>query len=464
MPERSIASVGFRFRDSAIKYIEFGKNNSLLDFDVIMFRADIRHYMFSSETYNGKPCLNDDKSFSIRRHMEHWRREIRDAVDNGKTVIVFMSDLTQISIATGELKYTGSGRNARVERMVTDYDNYQFLPYALRLTSSVGSSMVLASAKAEPLVDYWKSFEPYSSYKVILEGAGVSGELLTRNGGKTVGLIVRSRTSNGALVLLPDVDVETRLSGVTEEKGGLRPSAESRKFSDRLISAVVSIDKAIKESVEITPEPPWAADFNYKLKAEIDIERQISALDAEFARISAETAGLKDKLLDISSLRGLLYEKGHPLEKSIIKALRILGYEADGLKTAVLELDVVFTSPEGRLIGEAEGKDDKPVNVTKLRQLALNVHEDFARDDVETLAKGVLFGNGYRLTAIAERGDPFTDKCQSASQASSAALVSTPDLFLVAKYLSENSDPDFAKRCREAIGSAVGRVSFPAIP
>ncbi|QND67748.1 hypothetical protein HB777_29945 [Mesorhizobium loti] len=152
------------------------------------------------------------------------------------------------------------------------------------------------------------------------------------------------------------------------------------------------------------------------------------------------------------------------MEKSIIKALRILGYEAEGFKTADLELDVVFTSPEGRLIGEAEGKDDKPVNVTKLRQLALNVHEDFARDDVDELAKGVLFGNSYRLTAIDERGDPFTEKCQSASKASSTALVSTSDLFLIAKYLSENIDVDFAKRCREAIGSAVGRVSFPAVP
>ncbi|QND67749.1 hypothetical protein HB777_29950 [Mesorhizobium loti] len=174
-----------------------------------------------------------------------------------------------------------------------DYDNYQFLPYTIRLTPSVGSSMVLAATKSEPLIDYWKGFEGCSTYKLIFDGAGVSGQILTRNGGKAVGLIVRSRTANGALVLLPDVDVEAGVSGVTAEKDALRSSDESQRFANRLIDAAVSIDKAIKNSVEITPEPPWASALTYRLKAEIDIEGRIATLDAEFSRISTETNGLK---------------------------------------------------------------------------------------------------------------------------------------------------------------------------
>jgi hypothetical protein len=48
---------------------------------------------------------------------------------------------------------------------------------------------------------------------------------------------------------------------------------------------------------------------------------------------------------------------------------------------------VVFESEEGRLIGEAEGKDNKAINVDKLRQLSMNIHEDIQREEVTTPAK-----------------------------------------------------------------------------
>lgn len=94
----------------------------------------------------------------------------------------------------------------------------------------------------------------------------------------------------------------------------------------------------------------------------------------------------------------------------------------------------------------------------------MNVHEDLQRDGVTTLAKPVLFGNGYRLADLHERHSPFTEKCILAANSNSTALVFTPDLFAPAKYLSENADEDFAKGCREAILATTGRVLFPDPP
>jgi len=464
MPKSSIASVGFECASSSVEHIYFGSSASLLDFDITLFRPQIDSYISHRETYNGKPCLDDDRSFALRRYMDHWRREIRDSVDGGKTVIVFMTDLIDLSIATGEKNYSGSGRNSRVTRIVTDYDNYRFLPYNLKLTPSVGSGMVLSSEKSESLIEYWKEFGEASTYKVTINDTGSPGHILTRNGNKPVGLIVRSKLSNGALVLLPDIDVEADEFTTAGKGNETLWSKEGQRFFAALVSAIVLVDKAIKSSGEVTPEPKWSATARFKLKAEIEIESKLATLDAELDRINEETNELKARLSDASILRGLLYEKGPQLEQSIIRALRILGYSAEQSNIDNIELDVVFTSDEGRLIGEAEGKDNKPVNITKLRQLALNVHEDFEREDVEKIAKGVLFGNGYRMSPLDEREEPFTDKCLSASTASSTALVSTPDLFLVAQYLSDNADPDFATKCRLAISSTVGRVYFPPVP
>ena len=52
---------------------------------------------------------------------------------------------------------------------------------------------------------------------------------------------------------------------------------------------------------------------------------------------------------------------------------------------------------EGRCIGEAEGRDNRAIGIDKMRQLEVNVLEDLSRDEVSEPAKGVLFGNAYRL-------------------------------------------------------------------
>jgi len=64
-----------------------------------------------------------------------------------------------------------------------------------------------------------------------------------------------------------------------------------------------------------------------------------------------------------------------------------------------------------------------------------------------------------------ERGDFFTEKCLAGAARLGFALVRTPDLFPVAKYLKENPDTDFVKACRKEILSTAGKVVvFPSFP
>lgn len=122
--------------------------------------------------------------------------------------------------------------------------------------------------------------------------------------------------------------------------------------------------------------------------------------------------------------------------------------------------------PDGeRLLGEAEGKNDKAINIDKLDQLNRNVQEEFAKRSDTKYSKGVLFGNAFRLTPLNERGEYFTDKCAAGFARLGFTLVRTPDLFQVAKYLKENRDPEFARKCRAEILNTHGKeVSFPSLP
>ena len=129
-------------------------------------------------------------------------------------------------------------------------------------------------------------------------------------------------------------------------------------------------------------------------------------------------------------------------------------------------MDQVITSPEkNRHIGESEGKDNKDINITKFRQLLETLNADFAREDVEEKAFGILFGNPERLKEPAKRKLDFTTKCKTGAQREKIALVKTADLFEVAKFLNENTDEKFKKECREAIHRNLGEiVAFPDIP
>jgi hypothetical protein len=193
---------------------------------------------------------------------------------------------------------------------------------------------------------------------------------------------------------------------------------------------------------------------------------QIEKLEAELRHISEKKSQLHQQIIDVGTIRRLLYEQGQQLEIAVVESMRMLGFKAERFSDGKSEFDVVFVSAEGRFLGEVEGKDSKPINIEKFSQLERNINEDFARDEVSVPAKGVLFGNAFRLQPPDKRGEFFTEKCCQAAKRTGSALIRTPDLFAVAKHLRIHpGDLDFARRCREAILNTVGNVVvFPASP
>lgn len=460
---KKILSVGFELAIDDVEYCEFDSDTSLLDWDIVLFKPAINEFVTSANHFQGKPCLSDSSSFILKECSEHWRREIKDAIETGKTVIVFLADLHEVFIDSGKREHSGTGRNQSTTRIVEEYDNYRCIPGNINPVKARGSSMKLAPRGAELISSYWKEFENDSQYKVILTGEKIPACITTKNGDRPVGAIYKSKNSNGALLLVPDIDFYR--DEFLEEKDGVKAwSKVAISFAYRMLKAVVSLDKALKNEGESTPEPEWAKASNYELTKETDVRSELLKAEEELENIQSRKDSLRDELRDLGRLRNLLFEKGKPLEYSIIDALKVLGFDAAQYKDSESEFDVVFESTEGRLIGEAEGKDNKAVNIDKLRQLEMNIHEDLVREETDQPAKAVLFGNAYRLSPPNDRDAPFTAKCISAAERSSTALICTPDLFLVAHHLSNKKDARFATRCRKAIFKSVGIVIFPEIP
>jgi hypothetical protein len=238
------------------------------------------------------------------------------------------------------------------------------------------------------------------------------------------------------------------------------------QFGKRLVVALVGLANTLKQSVTATPPPDWSMTSQYRLAAEAEVELAISERANKILKLQSEKAALEISLVDTGKLRGLLYEQGTPLESAVLEAMKLFGFDAQPFAGGDSEFDGVFVSPEGRLLGEAEGKDNKAINIDKFSQLERNLQEDFQRDEITEHAKGVLFGNAFRLKPLDDRGEFFTAKCVSAARRIDAALVRTPDLFAPAKYLKENpSDTAYAQKCRLAIFVTAGTlVEFPPPP
>jgi ethanolamine utilization microcompartment shell protein EutS len=465
MSKLSIGAVGVELATDDVVRLEFTEKQSLLDFDIVLLRPSIDQFLQWDDSFNGKTCLSDDRSFQLKECCEHWRREIRNLVEVGKTAIVFLSELQECYVATGSHSYSGTGRNQKTTRHVGPFNNYQLLPIKIDVVPSAGKSVKLASKGAEAITSYWSEFKDSSSYKVIIktEAPLISAALMTRVGDKPVGLIRRSKSSAGAIVLLPDVDFN-QVEFTATKSGEEVWTAVAEQFAQRFLASVVEMDRALRAEGEVTPMPLWAKEIEYTIGTENKLRSELLQTEREVELAVKRKEEKEDELLKIGRFRGLLFEKGRPLESSIIDALHILGFSAAPFSNAESEFDVVFSCSDGRLIGEAEGKDTKAISIEKMRQLSMNVHEDLMQATVETPAKPVLFGNPFRLTPVSDRASPFTDKCVSAAVTSSTALLFTPDLFLPVQYLLSNPDEEYAKDCRMAIISAIGRVTFAPPP
>ena len=464
MAIRKILTVGLELASSETSHAEFRSKLSLLDWDIILIKPQISQFLHNYyETYQGKPCLNDTASFEARECCEHWRREIKQAMDAGKTVIAYLPPLYECYADTGSRSYSGTGRNQKATRHVALLTNYQALPVGIEPVVATGSAMKLSPSGADVLSPYWTEFGARSTYQVTLDAGNIPASIITRTGDKAVGAIYRSKASNGSLLLLPDIDFYEK--SFLKSKGGTDVwTAAGEQFAGAFVSAIVSLDKALRSSSEVTPEPSWATQTKFALDPETKLRVLLLEAEREVELAQRRKEETVESIALVVATRGLLYEKGKPLEAAIIRALQILGFSAASYKDSESEFDVVFESDEGRLIGEAEGKDSKAVNIDKLRQLLMNIHEDFQRDEVSSQAKPVLFGNGFRLEDPQFRLDPFTEKCHSASATSSTALVAPPDLFVCVQYLMAEPNENYARLCRQAILFTTGRVVFPQPP
>lgn len=464
MAKFHICCVGIDFPGEEFQYVSFHSGASLFDADIVLFQPNLDfETKLGASTYKGLPNLSDESSVKNRSSLLHWKRELSEALENEKTIFVFLRKPVEVFAATGTEEYTGTGKSRSVISHVDKITSYDALPVTFDSLAIAKGTKVNLTKDGGLLASYLRSLQELLHYEVYCSHERSTPLLCTRKGEKTVASLIKGK--KGHLLLLPVLDFgQEDFEGYDEDKGPVW-TEKAVKFGRILLTAVVEIHESLTQASARSPEPEWVQQDAFQLKAECDLASEISEIHKRIKRLSAERVKLEFYLEAASLPKALLYEKGKALELSVIDALKTIGFSASNYSDGELEFDILFESDEGRFLGEAEGKDHAAINIEKLQQLERNIQEDFTREGVEVYAKGVLFGNPHRLVEPSKKETLFTKKALSAAKRSGFALVHTADLFPIVKYLKEKEDPAYAQEIRRCLASTSGEiVRFPPVP
>jgi hypothetical protein len=218
---------------------------------------------------------------------------------------------------------------------------------------------------------YWSEFAEFSPYEVEIEGDFNRTLLRSQAGNRIVGAAVHGKS--GALLFLPplryDNDRFLREADEGEDEEKQHWTKEAQKFGKRLVGVLVGLADVLKQPSQLTSPPIWSLSSEFRLSRESELEASISARAAEITKLQADKANLERQLGDAGDLRRLLFEQGKPLERAVLEAMNLIGFDAEGFDNGKSEFDGVFVSPLGRCLGEVEGKDNKAINIEKFSQL-----------------------------------------------------------------------------------------------
>ncbi|WP_316753947.1 hypothetical protein [Pedobacter gandavensis] len=465
---KRISNIGFHIPSNNDNYIRLDSLNSLSETDIAILCPDFDNTNYSiyegySERgeYEGKRLYNKDSSAKILDHTKHWKTEILHFLENGGTLFILLSKKEDFYIYTGTKSVSGTGRNQKTTNHVTPYSNYNYLPFSSFEFHSASGKTVYPNSNL--VSDLYKNCKDYFSFETYIKSDRITNSAFTtKNKDRTLGASLKIK--NGFVIFLPILDFNSpKLTKYNEKTDKTTWSTEGLKLGKIFLNSLVQMDKVVRQEQDKTPKPNWLNDASFALKVSTITEAKINKIKEEVLKKQKEIAKLEHLLEEQESLKDLLFETGKLLEKAVIKALTILGYQAENYDDGELELDQIILSPEGqRFIGECEGKDSKDIDVSKFRQLLDGLNADFEKEIVQERASGLLIGNPQRLLPPNERSLSFTQKCQTGAKRELIGLIKTEDLFNICRYILETNDMDFAKDCRQCITDQLGGiVRFP---
>lgn len=391
---------------------------SVLDYDAVIINTSwILSAYSSNHKYQGLPVLSSEDSVNVVTDYNRLKTEFEEFLNSGRNVYVILSESQNCHIYTGEIKYSGTGRNARQTNIVNEFDGMSFLPFNIKLRYSTGNKIVAnCSAPFKNFFCTQRDNLYYSAY--FLENVGIPLAKIS-NSERVVSAVVEY--GRGKIVFLPDCLKEEAYKTINEWK----------KQTTYFLQSIFDLDRSLTENGEMIL-PEWTSTIYMPGEAELKdkINKSKKKLDKVIKEIEKNEAIITEK----RSLKYLLSGTGTLLENKIKGVLEKIGFVI--LPSEVGRADICAEFNGQPIICEVKGltKSAGEKNAAQLEKWAASYIEENGK-----IAKPILIINTFKDLPLENRTEEsFPKQMIPYAVSRGQCLITTSQLLCMFIDISNN--------------------------
>jgi len=174
---RRVLAIGLSLEGDGVSTTGYRSNTSTGDFDVIVIRPHLREFKSTHTNSAGHRYLGSVEALQVLEHAKRWQRELRQALDQGKTVVVVLPAAEVVQL-----------RDPEEDENVYE-SNYDCLPMqpARSPHDGAGKLAVLTSA-ARAIASAWRAVADHVAYEVCFDVDDFNGTpwILTKDGARAI--------------------------------------------------------------------------------------------------------------------------------------------------------------------------------------------------------------------------------------------------------------------------------------
>ncbi|WP_150463267.1 hypothetical protein [Nesterenkonia ebinurensis] len=420
----------------------FESDISVFDYDIVIWdpEASIQGYSYYDH-YQGLPSLTDQESARLKADVDRRRAEFREYVESGRTLIVVARPPQTRFVATGEVRTSGTGRNATRVRVVAQLDIMSAIP-APGISFTRASGDRISVVGRGPLQDHLRVNAKHLRYAATMASAPGSTIATVTGMDRIVASVLRTK-AGGTLAMMPP----TSFKGEWDEDGENQDwPDEAPAFQVSLIDALIALD-----GLGEVERPVWADRFT--TQNQVGIRAAVVKQEAAIERARKKLSALQAER-DAADLRDQLYlGSGRVLELQVKDVLQLLGGEVSEPEPNRDDWRVDFDGTPAVVEIKGVTKSAAEKHAAQLEKWVAG-----ALADTETAHKGILIVNTWRDLPLDERTDEdFPAQMIPYSTGRKHALITGLELFVIAADIE--ADPKKAKYWRDKALSTSGRLT-----
>lgn len=400
-----------------IKYIRLSGADTILECDMLILELE---WLFNEyETlgdYNGIPELTTYESSRITIDVEKRKNEIVEFLNAGKPIIILNGNDEYRYRYTGEKRYSGTGKNARITTIIKDIHPLELLPVKIEPMKLEGTSISLKNRKIE---NFYSKYVKFFKYLTIYDNVNKEKSLLSvENTEKVIGYF--ENIQNGMIIFLPSLNFEK----LTEKKG----QKLEKQYFDDIYKLFINLKN--NENI-ILPE--------YSTKYFLPHEKiMINDIESEKSKLIELQKSIenKEKLLKQTQQEKIIFTgSGTILEKMVVNELEQIGFTILKYDENSKDEDIVISYKNKIAVVEVKGVGG---SATEKHTSQTVKWKSIYHIDNDILPKGILIVNSFKNRELDKRQETFPMQMLKYATQQEICLLNTIQLFNIKYYLNQN--------------------------